>query len=92
MKIVPHQCDNGCYILHSDDNKFTGAGVRKWIGETHIIWYSGTAEMNDTKACDMIREWVLSEGGKGTGSGMCTKEQSWTEWIIPNPFDELYKK
>jgi len=92
LKIIPHKHHKGLYILHSDDDKYLGAGIGGGIDDTRITWYSGVADIPDTEACDIIRKWVKEIGGKAMGSGMCTRDQSWNEWRIPVELKSLLKK
>lgn len=91
MKIIPHKHHPYMYILHTDEDKYLGAGIGPMLDETRIVWYSGTADVPDTEVWNRIKTWVASLGGSSMGGGMCTPTQSWNEWRIPIKFDDLLK-
>lgn len=96
MKIVNHKYHAGHYLLYTDDNKFTGAGINGWLDQTRVVWYSSTADIPDKDAITMISDWakqlngIIDHYGYGTsGSGDCTRNQFWMEWSVNVKFKNL---
>ena len=96
MKIVNHKYNSGFYLLFTDDNKFTGAGICRFMDTTRVVWYSETADIPDEEAVKMIADWAKQLNGTtdlyslGTSnSGMSTRRQSWNEWTINCHFKNL---
>jgi hypothetical protein len=96
MKIVNHKYHSGHYLLYTDDNKFTGAGISGWLDTTRVVWYSGTADIPDQDATKMIADWAKQLNGTSdlyslgtSNSGMCTRSQSWNEWTVNCRFKNL---